>query len=101
MRNSYKTRRNFLVKTFNDMGLETFKPQGAFYVFPCIRSTGMTSEEFCEALLNDQKVACVPGTAFGPAGEGFIRVSYAYSIEELKLATSRIKIFVDKLKANQ
>lgn len=101
MRNSYKTRRNFLVKTFNDMGLETFKPQGAFYVFPCIRSTGMSSDEFCEALLNDQKVACVPGTAFGPAGEGFIRVSYAYSIEELKLATSRIKIFVDKVRAGK
>ena len=98
MRDSYKARRNFLVKTFNDMGLKTFKPQGAFYVFPCIRSTGLTSEEFCEQLLNDQKVACVPGTAFGEAGEGFIRVSYAYSLEELKLATEKIKIFVEKCK---
>ena len=98
MRDSYKARRNFCVKAFNDMGLETFKPQGAFYVFPCIKSTGLTSDEFCEQLLNDQKVACVPGTAFGPAGEGFIRVSYAYSIEELKIATEKIKIFVDKLK---
>jgi len=97
MRDSYKTRRNFCVKAFNDMGLSTFKPQGAFYVFPCIKSTGLTSEEFCEQLLNDQKVACVPGTAFGPAGEGFIRVSYAYSIEELKIATEKIKIFVEKL----
>lgn len=97
MRDSYKARRNFLVKTFNDMGLETFKPQGAFYVFPCIKSTGLTSDEFCEQLLNDQKVACVPGTAFGPAGEGFIRVSYAYSLEELKVATEKIKLFVEKL----
>lgn len=98
MRDSYKTRRNFLVKAFNDMGLETFKPQGAFYVFPCIKSTGLTSDEFCEKLLDDQKVACVPGTAFGPAGEGFIRVSYAYSIEELKVATIKIKKFVDKMR---
>lgn len=98
MRDSYKARRNFLVKTFNDMGLATFKPQGAFYVFPCIKSTGLTSDEFCEQLLNDQKVACVPGTAFGPAGEGFIRVSYAYSLEELKVATEKIKLFIEKLK---
>ncbi len=96
MRDSYLTRRNYLVKTFNDMGLETFKPQGAFYVFPCIKSTGLSSEEFCEKLLDDQKVACVPGTAFGSAGEGFIRVSYAYSIEELKIATERIALFVEK-----
>ena len=77
------------------MGLHTFNPMGAFYVFPCIRSTGLTSEEFCEELLNDQKVACVPGTAFGDAGEGFIRVSYAYSLEELKIATEKIKLFLD------
>ena len=98
MRASYLSRRNFLVKTFNDMGLHTFNPMGAFYVFPCIRSTGLTSEEFCEELLNDQKVACVPGTAFGDAGEGFIRVSYAYSLEELKIATEKIKLFLDNLK---
>ncbi|MCD7840404.1 MAG: aminotransferase class I/II-fold pyridoxal phosphate-dependent enzyme [Erysipelotrichaceae bacterium] len=98
MRDSYKARRNFVVKAFNDMGLKTFKPQGAFYVFPCIRSTGLTSDEFCEKLLEDQKVACVPGTAFGDAGEGFIRVSYAYSLEELKVATEKIKLFVDKQK---
>ena len=66
--------------------------------FPCIRSTGLTSEQFCEELLNDQKVACVPGTAFGDAGEGFIRVSYAYSLEELKIATEKIKLFLDNLK---
>lgn len=101
MRDSYKARRNFLVKTFNDMGLETFKPQGAFYVFPCIKSTGLTSEEFCEQLLHDQKVACVPGTAFGEAGEGYIRVSYAYSLEELKVATQKIKQFIENLKNNK
>ena len=100
MRDSYKARRNFCVKAFNDMGLETFKPKGAFYVFPCIKSTGLTSDEFCEQLLADQKVACVPGTAFGEAGEGFIRVSYAYSIEELKIATEKIKLFIEKLKKN-
>lgn len=98
MRDSYRTRRNYLVKVFNQMGLETFKPKGAFYVFPCIKSTGLTSEEFCEQLLDDQKVACVPGTAFGEAGEGFIRVSYAYSLEELKLATGRISEFIEKLR---
>ena len=97
MRQAYMLRRNYIVKAFNDMGLETFLPQGAFYVFPCIKSTGMTSEQFCEELLKDQLVACVPGTAFGEAGEGFVRVSYAYSIEQIKEATSRIKKFLDKL----
>lgn len=96
MRQAYLLRRNFLVKTFNEMGLKTFTPQGAFYVFPCIKSTGLTSEQFCEELLKDQLVACVPGTAFGEAGEGFIRVSYAYSIEQLKEATLRIKAFLEK-----
>ena len=91
MRKAYMLRRNYIVKAFNDLGLHTFTPQGAFYVFPCIKSTGMTSDQFCEELLKDQLVACVPGTAFGEAGEGFIRVSYAYSIEQIKEATSRIK----------
>ena len=77
MRKAYMLRRNYIVKAFNDLGLHTFTPQGAFYVFPCIKSTGMTSDQFCEELLKDQLVACVPGTAFGEAGEGFIRVSYA------------------------
>ena len=98
MRKAYMLRRNYIVKAFNDLGLHTFTPQGAFYVFPCIKSTGMTSDQFCEELLKDQLVACVPGTAFGKAGEGFIRVSYAYSIEQIKEATSRIKKFLDKLK---
>ena len=97
MRQAYMLRRNYIVKAFNDMGLHTFTPQGAFYVFPCIKSTGMTSEQFCEELLKDQLVACVPGNAFGQAGEGYIRVSYAYSIEQIKEATSRIKKFLDKL----
>ena len=96
MRQAYLMRRNFVVKAFNEMGLKTFTPQGAFYVFPCIKSTGMTSEEFCEELLKDELVACVPGNAFGEAGEGYIRVSYAYSIEELKEATKKIKIFLQK-----
>ena len=87
MRKAYMLRRNYIVKAFNDLGLHTFTPQGAFYVFPCIKSTGMTSDQFCEELLKDQLVACVPGTAFGEAGEGFIRVSYAYSIEQIKEAT--------------
>ena len=94
MRQAYLARRNFLVKTFNEMGLKTFTPQGAFYVFPCIKSTGLTSEQFCEELLNDQLVACVPGSAFGEAGEGYIRVSYAYSLEELKAATKKIRKFL-------
>lgn len=98
MRDAYLSRRNYLVRELNDMGLKTFKPQGAFYVFPNIQSTGMTSEEFCEALLNDQKVACVPGDAFGDAGEGFVRISYAYSLEELKIAMSKMRIFLDHLK---
>lgn len=97
MRQAYMLRRNYIVKAFNDMGLHTFTPQGAFYVFPCIKSTGMTSEQFCEELLKDQLVACVPGTAFGEAGEGYIRVSYAYSIDQIKEATTRIKRFLDKL----
>ena len=97
MQQAYMLRRNYIVKAFNDMGLHTFTPQGAFYVFPCIKSTGMTSEQFCEELLKDQLVACVPGNAFGQAGEGYIRVSYAYSIEQIKEATSRIKKFLDKL----
>lgn len=98
MRLAYLARRNFVVKAFNEMGLPTHTPKGAFYVFPDIRPTGLTSEEFCEQLLNDQKVACVPGTAFGDAGEGFIRVSYAYSIDELKIATERIKVFLQHCK---
>ncbi len=97
MRDQYRLRRNYLVKALNDMGLKTFTPHGAFYAFPCIRSTGLTSEQFCEQLLKDQLVACVPGTAFGKAGEGFVRISYAYSIDEIKEALGRIKLFLEKI----
>lgn len=93
MRESYLARRNYITKGFNRLGLTTHLPQGAFYIFPDIRSTGLTSDEFCEKLLQEQHVACVPGTAFGEAGEGFIRVSYAYSIEHIKEALDRIEKF--------
>lgn len=94
----YDDRRKVIVDGFNKMGLNCFDPKGAFYIFPCIKSTGMTSQEFCEKLLESQKVAVVPGTAFGECGEGFIRVSYAYSIQEINIAMERIKAFVDSLK---
>ena len=90
----YNVRRRLLVDSFNKMGLECFNPEGAFYVFPCIKSTGLSSEEFCEKLLNEQKVAVVPGNAFGQCGEGFIRVSYAYSLKHLMEALKRIENFI-------
>ena len=96
MVDEYNVRRRLVVDSFNKMGLTCFNPEGAFYVFPCIRSTGMTSEEFCEKLLNEQKVAVVPGNAFGECGEGFIRVSYAYSLKHLMEALSRIEKFINK-----
>ena len=95
MRESYDQRRKFLVQSLNDMGLTCFEPMGAFYVFPSIEVTGLTSEEFASSLLNEQRVAVVPGTAFGECGEGFLRISYAYSIENLKNALEKIKDFVD------
>lgn len=94
MKEAYESRRNFITKGFNRIGLPTHLPHGAFYIFPDIRSTGLTSDEFCEKLLEEEKVACVPGTAFGAAGEGFIRVSYAYSIEHIKEAIERIDHFM-------
>ena len=97
MVNEYNIRRRLLVESFNRMGLTCFNPEGAFYVFPCIKSTGMTSEEFCEKLLESQKVAVVPGNAFGESGEGFIRVSYAYSLKHLREALSRIEAFLKTL----
>ena len=80
------------------MGLPCFEPKGAFYVFPCIKEFGMTSDEFAIKLLEEQKVAVVPGTAFGDCGEGFLRISYAYSIDDLKVAIGRLKIFVEGLR---
>lgn len=98
MRDEYNARRRFVVKSFNDMGLDCFEPEGAFYAFPCIKSTGLSSQEFCAELLNRKKVAIVPGDAFGESGEGFVRVSYAYSLAHLNTALERIKEFLDELK---
>ena len=92
----YNYRRRYLVDGFRKMGLSCFEPLGAFYVFPCIKATGLTSEEFCNKLLEEERVAVVPGTAFGKCGEGFVRVSYAYSIENLQTALKRIAKFVEK-----
>ena len=92
----YNYRRRVIVDGFRDMGLSCFEPYGAFYVFPCIKKTGMTSEEFCTKLLEEEKVAVVPGTAFGTSGEGFIRCSYAYSIESIEEALERISRFVKR-----
>ncbi|VDN48249.1 putative aspartate aminotransferase [Petrocella atlantisensis] len=97
MRRAYNQRRRLMVEGFRKMGLDCFEPEGAFYVFPSIQKTGLTSEEFATQLLFDQKVAVVPGTAFGECGEGFIRCSYAYSVEELKIALERIGLFVEKM----
>lgn len=94
---AYDQRRKFLMQTFREMNIDCFEPFGAFYVFPCIKKFGMTSEEFATKLLQEEKVAVVPGTAFGDCGEGFLRISYAYSIEELKEAIGRIKHFIDRL----
>lgn len=98
MRNEYNMRRRYIVDAFNKLGLDCFAPQGAFYVFPCIKSTGMTSDDFCEKLVYLKKVAVVPGTAFGKSGEGFVRVSYAYSINHLKEAIKRIGEFLEEIK---
>lgn len=101
MRNEYDMRRRYIVDAFNKLGLECFAPKGAFYVFPSIKSTGMTSDDFCEKLVFSKKVAVVPGTAFGRSGEGFIRVSYAYSINHLKEAIKRIGEFLEEIKNNK
>lgn len=96
MREQYDCRRKVITDGFNSMGLTCFSPLGAFYIFPSIQSTGMTSDEFCERLLREQKVALVPGTAFGDCGEGFVRVSYAYGIDRINEAMDRIKIFLER-----
>ena len=97
MRNEYEMRRRFVVGEFNKMGLTCFEPNGAFYSFPCIKSTGLSSEEFCTRLLRSKKVAIVPGNAFGESGEGFVRVSYSYSLKHLREALGRIKEFLQEL----
>lgn len=98
MREEYDTRRKIMVNGFNKLGLSCREPKGAFYAFPSIKSTGMTSDEFCERLLYSKKVALVPGTAFGESGEGFVRASYCYSTEHIKTALSRIGEFLEEIK---
>lgn len=98
MRNEYDLRRRLIVSGFRKMGFECFEPDGAFYVFPCIKNTGLTSEEFCTRLIREKHVAVVPGTAFGECGEGFVRVSYSYSISHIREALKRIQEFADELK---
>ena len=94
LRESYNQRRRYLLNAFKEMGIDCFEPLGAFYTFPNISRFGMTSEEFATALLKEEKVAVVPGTAFGACGEGFVRISYAYSLKSLKEALGRIERFV-------
>ena len=98
MKEAYNQRRRYLMQAFKEIGLECFEPFGAFYVFPCIKEFGMTSEEFALRFLDEEKVAVVPGDAFGECGEGFLRISYAYSIEELKIAIGRLANFVNRLR---
>ena len=97
----YNIRRSYLVNEFNRLGLTCFNPEGAFYVFPCIKSTGLSSEEFCEKLLFEEKVAVVPGSAFGDSGEGYVRISYAYSLKHLMEAISRIEKFINRSEAER
>ena len=97
MREQYNHRRRYLLNEFKRIGLPCFEPYGAFYVFPCIKKFGMTSDEFCTRLLKEEKLAVVPGNAFGDCGEGYIRVSYAYSLENLKAAMERLERFISKL----
>ena len=101
MREQYDMRRRLIVDGFNALGLTCFEPEGAFYIFPCIRSTGLTSDQFCEQLLQKEHVAVVPGTAFGACGEGFVRVSYSYSIKHITEALSRIEHFITDLAGNR
>ena len=100
MRQSYNQRRRFLMHEFKRMGLECFEPFGAFYVFPSIKEFKMSSEEFATRLLQEEKVAVVPGTAFGECGEGFLRISYAYSLDDLKEALGRVERFINRLREN-
>lgn len=101
MRVAYNQRRRYLMNAFREMGLDCFEPFGAFYVFPCIREFGMTSDEFATRFLEEEKVAVVPGTAFGDCGEGYLRISYAYSLEKLKIAIGRLEHFVNRLRAEK
>ena len=93
---SFRQRRNYIVKELNRIGLKTHMPQGAFYVFPSISCTGLSSEDFCEKLLDEENLALVPGNAFGDAGEGYVRISYAYSLQEIKQAIEKLEHFLSK-----
>lgn len=97
MKKAYDERRKYLMRAFKDLGMDCFEPYGAFYMFPCVKRFGMTSDEFANRLLQEEKIAIVPGTAFGDCGEGYLRVSYAYSLEDLQKAIARIRRFVDRL----
>lgn len=101
MRDQYDLRRRFLLGELRSMGLDCFEPEGAFYIFPSIESTGLTSEEFCERLLHEQEVAVIPGSAFGASGEGHVRISYSYSMNHLREACSRMRKFLENLKNEQ
>ena len=101
MRESYNQRRRYLMHAFKEMGLKCFEPFGAFYVFPCIKEFGMSSDEFAMKLLQEEHVAVVPGTAFGDCGEGFLRISYAYSLDALKVALERLERFITRLRAQR
>lgn len=101
MREAYDQRRRYLMHAFRELGLDCFEPYGAFYVFPCIKEFGMTSDEFASRFLQEEKVAVVPGTAFGDCGEGFLRISYAYSLENLKKALGRMEHFINRLREEQ
>ena len=96
MRDEYNRRRRYVVKALNEMGLTCFEPRGAFYVFPSIQISGLTSSEFCEQLLREKEVAIIPGSAFGASGEGYARISYAYSVDHLQTAMKRIREFLNE-----
>ena len=98
MREAYNQRRRYLLHAFQEMGLPCFEPFGAFYVFPCIKEFGLTSDEFATRFLKEEKVAVVPGTAFGDCGEGFLRISYAYSLDNLKIAMKKLEDFLERLR---
>lgn len=101
MKMEYNVRRKYLLKRFAEMGVDCFEALGAFYVFPCIKEFGMSSDDFATAMLKSKKVCVVPGTAFGDCGEGFLRISYAYSMENLKIAMDRFEEFVNELRENK
>ena len=101
MRDEYDERRKFMFGSFNEMGLECFEPKGAFYIFPSVKSTGLTGEEFAKKLLEEKKVAVVPGDAFGDFGKYYVRCSYAYSMKNLAVAVDKIAEFVNKLKTRK